>query len=147
MEITRDRLFGIHLEACARAFQIMLDKNRDYATDADALMNFRDEAGRALPAIISRLQDKRARLARYVEKGGFAVTNETFVDTCLDGINYFVLALAAFAEISTPELSPPVPESPVAPPGADLPTLANIQARIDALQVALSEIVRLMVVK
>lgn len=71
-------------------------KNHDYAGDADAFANFRFSTLVGVAedrAILVRITDKLARLSNLLDKSPL-VTNESFVDTCLDLINYTAILMA-----------------------------------------------------
>jgi len=89
-ETPRERLLRRHMELCKRAIEIMEAKNRDYGADEDPFRNFRSFGALG---ILVRLSDKLARMRGYIERGQLAVSDETFLDTGIDAINYVVLLL------------------------------------------------------
>lgn len=97
--MTRERLFELHQEMTAKAFEILKAKNADYSKGTP-LGNFyvteAIQAGTAENGIIIRLSDKISRLVSVLEKG-LQVKTESAKDTILDIINYAVL-LAAVVE-------------------------------------------------
>jgi len=69
-------------------------KNTDYASDADPYKNFRKCESAGIPAykgVYVRICDKVSRIDNFVLKGGYAVKDESFEDTCDDLANYAIL--------------------------------------------------------
>jgi len=84
-------------------------KNNDYAGDADPLRNFRKCEGWELEAwkgALVRLEDKLSRIESFAMKPKFEVKDESFVDTCIDGANYFLLMAILFEEQKSDETNP-----------------------------------------
>jgi len=99
--MTRDELLKFHEEITKQARELMSLKNRDYAGNegVEPFANFtrvesmgicKTEAG-----FLVRLTDKMSRLSSFVRAGKMNVKDESFMDTCVDVINYMVL-LAAY---------------------------------------------------
>jgi hypothetical protein len=99
--MTRDELLKFHEEITKQARDLMSLKNRDYAGNegVEPFANFtrvesmgicKTEAG-----FLVRLTDKMSRLSSFVRAGKMNVKDESFMDTCVDVINYMVL-LAAY---------------------------------------------------
>ena len=90
---TRDDLMAFGANTCDKALILAAKKNADYTGDADPFGNLR----RGGPyGIAIRLDDKVSRALTLLKPGAGAaeIKEETIVDTCLDGLNYFWLALA-----------------------------------------------------
>jgi hypothetical protein len=69
-------------------------KNTDYSSGADPFRNFRIVEAYGLSAeqgFITRMSDKMARLANFIQNGEYKVKDESFLDTCLDLANYSLL--------------------------------------------------------
>lgn len=84
-----------------KAIGIMLAKNEDYAGKGDFYRNFRRVENLGIPAwkgILVRLEDKFSRVENYVKNGTFAVKDESFVDTLIDIVNYFLLTIGVYLE-------------------------------------------------
>jgi len=99
--MTRDELLQFHAELCKAARDLMSLKNRDYAgkdglepfanfTRVEAMGICKTEQG-----FLVRLTDKMSRLSSFIHAGKMNVQDESFMDTCVDVINYMVL-LAAY---------------------------------------------------
>lgn len=99
--MTRDELLAFHADLCKQARDLMNLKNRDYAgnegvepfanfTRVEAMGICKTEAG-----MLVRLTDKMSRLSSFIHAGKMNVQDESFMDTCVDVINYMVL-LAAY---------------------------------------------------
>ena len=99
--MTRDELLQFHGELCKAARDLMSLKNRDYAgkdgvepfanfTRVEAMGICKTEQG-----FLVRLTDKMSRLSSFIHAGKMNVADESFMDTCVDVINYMVL-LAAY---------------------------------------------------
>ena len=99
--MTRDELLQFHTELCKAARDLMSLKNRDYAgkdglepfanfTRVEAMGICKTEQG-----FMVRLTDKMSRLSSFIHAGKMNVQDESFMDTCVDVINYMVL-LAAY---------------------------------------------------
>jgi hypothetical protein len=99
--MTRDELLQFHAELCKAARDLMSLKNRDYAgkdglepfanfTRVEAMGICKTEQG-----FMVRLTDKMSRLSSFIHAGKMNVQDESFMDTCVDVINYMVL-LAAY---------------------------------------------------
>jgi hypothetical protein len=99
--MTRDELLKFHEEITKQARDLMSLKNRDYAgneglepfanfTRVEAMGICKTEQG-----FMVRLTDKMSRLSSFVRAGKMNVKDESFMDTCVDVINYMVL-LAAY---------------------------------------------------
>ncbi len=99
--MTRDELLAFHEEITKEARALMSLKNRDYAGNegVEPFANFtRVEAMgicKTEQGFMVRLTDKMSRLSSFVRAGKMNVKDESFMDTCVDVINYMVL-LAAY---------------------------------------------------
>jgi len=99
--MTRDELLKFHEEITKQARELMSLKNRDYAGNegVEPFANFtRVEAMgicKTEQGFMVRLTDKMSRLSSFVRAGKMNVKDESFMDTCVDVINYMVL-LAAY---------------------------------------------------
>jgi hypothetical protein len=99
--MTRDELLKFHEEITKQARDLMSLKNRDYAGNegVEPFANFtRVEAMgicKTEQGFMVRLTDKMSRLSSFVRAGKMNVKDESFMDTCVDVINYMVL-LAAY---------------------------------------------------
>lgn len=99
--MTRDELLQFHEEITKEARALMSLKNRDYAGNegVEPFANFtRVEAMgicKTEQGFMVRLTDKMSRLSSFVRAGKMNVKDESFMDTCVDVINYMVL-LAAY---------------------------------------------------
>jgi len=98
--VTRDELLQFHAELCKTARDLMSLKNRDYAgkdgvepfanfTRVEAMGICKTEQG-----FLVRLTDKMSRLSSFIHAGKMNVQDESFMDTCVDVINYMVLMAA-----------------------------------------------------
>jgi hypothetical protein len=99
--MTRDELLQFHEEITKQARELMSLKNRDYAGNegVEPFANFtRVEAMgicKTEQGFMVRLTDKMSRLSSFIRAGKMNVKDESFMDTCVDVINYMVL-LAAY---------------------------------------------------
>ena len=99
--MTRDELLAFHAELCAEARDLMSLKNRDYAgkEGTEPFANFTRVESMGIckteQGFMVRLTDKMSRLSSFVRAGKMNVKDESFMDTCVDVINYMVL-LAAY---------------------------------------------------
>lgn len=84
----RERLFAMHQKMSADAYKLLKQKNNDYSSEDDPLLNFRRHG---LFGMLVRMDDKLARLGNFSKKGVFSVVTETVYDTLIDIINYAVL--------------------------------------------------------
>lgn len=91
-------LLEFHEACCARARELMSQKNHDYSGVVDVMQNFRmfEELG-----IVVRAGDKLSRLKSWVEKCEYRVKTESVQDTALDLLNYAILFLAYGREART----------------------------------------------
>jgi len=78
--------------------KIHSQKNHDYADQSDPLNNFRivNELVKDIPdcpfkVAFTRLIEKILRISQIAKKGN-QVTNETLIDSLMDGANYCILA-------------------------------------------------------
>lgn len=92
----KSKLVIFHQECCTQMHQTMKNKNADYTGAADdPFRNFRRHGAMGF---LVRMNDKLARLESFVEKGTYAVKDESVLDTCLDLANYAVLLAAYLKE-------------------------------------------------
>lgn len=90
-KMTRKEFLAQHKKLFEEAYQIILIKNVDYASEDDPFENFR-MFGRY--GILCRIGDKISRLKTiHKNKGKHAVKSETVKDTVLDALNYLVFYL------------------------------------------------------
>jgi len=99
--MTRDELLKFHEEITKQARELMSKKNRDYAgkDGVEPFANFTRVESMGIckteQGFMVRLTDKMSRLSSFVHAGKMNVQDESFMDTCVDVINYMVL-LAAY---------------------------------------------------
>jgi hypothetical protein len=99
--MTRDELLKFHEEITKQARELMSKKNRDYAgkEGVEPFANFTRVESMGIckteQGFMVRLTDKMSRLSSFVHAGKMNVQDESFMDTCVDVINYMVL-LAAY---------------------------------------------------
>jgi len=99
--MTRDELLAFHTELCKAARDLMSLKNRDYAgkDGVEPFANFTRVESMGIckteQGFMVRLTDKMSRLSSFIHAGKMNVQDESFMDTCVDVINYMVL-LAAY---------------------------------------------------
>ena len=103
--MTRERLFSLHQEMTAKAFEILKAKNKDYSPDEDPFSNIRlcERMGVASAdvGVLVRMCDKFQRFCNLVKRNGeAAVKDESVVDTGLDFINYIIIELGLMSEKS-----------------------------------------------
>ena len=97
--MTRDELLAFHAELCTEARDLMSLKNRDYAgkEGTEPFANFTRVESMGIckteQGFMVRLTDKMSRLSSFVHAGKMNVQDESFMDTCVDVINYMVLLL------------------------------------------------------
>ena len=102
--MTRDELLAWHKEICESGRTLMDAKNRDYAGNdgLEPFANFTRVESMGIcsteQGFLVRLTDKMSRLSSFVESGKLHVSNESFMDTCVDVINYMVLLSAYLKE-------------------------------------------------
>ena len=97
--VTREQVLAIFDARVAEARAVLVEKNADYGSQADALANFRGAAAAdvsAPQAVFSRLNDKIHRLGRAA-----AGKLRHRDDDVLDAINFIVLLDAALRERKT----------------------------------------------
>ena len=87
----RDILYKEVLSTQKQAFELMKKKNADYASDEDALKNFRFAELIGFP---TRMGDKVSRLQQIIKSGKVHVKSESIEDTLLDLSNYCHLMMA-----------------------------------------------------
>jgi hypothetical protein len=99
--MTRDELLKFHEEITKQARELMSKKNRDYAgkEGVEPFANFTRVESMGIckteQGFMVRLTDKMSRLSSFIHAGKMNVQDESFMDTCVDVINYMVL-LAAY---------------------------------------------------
>jgi hypothetical protein len=102
--MTRDELLVWHKTICDNGRILMDAKNRDYAGNdgLEPFANFTRVESMGIcsteQGFLVRLTDKMSRLSSFVESGKLHVSNESFMDTCVDVINYMVLLSAYLKE-------------------------------------------------
>ena len=93
-------LIDLHKEMTRRCADMMIKKNNDYANPEHAQNPFANfDASKVFgihPAmgILLRVQDKLKRIESFVRNGNLSVTEESWMDSCEDVINYMVLIAA-----------------------------------------------------
>lgn len=93
-------LVDLHEEMTSRCLETMIKKNNDYANPEHANNPFANfDASRVFgihPAmgILLRVQDKLKRIESFVRNGDLSVSEESWMDSCEDVINYMVLIAA-----------------------------------------------------
>ncbi len=93
-------LVDLHEEMTSRCLETMIKKNNDYANPEHANNPFANfDASRVFgihPAmgILLRVQDKLKRIESFVRNGNLSVSEESWMDSCEDVINYMVLIAA-----------------------------------------------------
>ena len=93
-------LVDLHEEMTSRCLETMIKKNNDYANREHANNPFANfDASRVFgihPAmgILLRVQDKLKRIESFVRNGNLSVSEESWMDSCEDVINYMVLIAA-----------------------------------------------------
>ena len=101
--MTRDELLKFHEEITKEARELMSKKNRDYAgkEGVEPFANFTRVESMGIckteQGFMVRLTDKMSRLSSFIHAGKMNVQDESFMDTCVDVINYMVL-LAAYLQ-------------------------------------------------
>ena len=93
-------LVDLHEVMTSRCLETMIKKNNDYANPEHANNPFANfDASRVFgihPAmgILLRVQDKLKRIESFVRNGDLSVSEESWMDSCEDVINYMVLIAA-----------------------------------------------------
>lgn len=95
----RQELLNIQAQMFVEAKALMEQRNIKYAKPDDALMNFRRSGLEGITAI---LENKLSRLMALA-KDNRDLADESFRDTILDGINYFVLFYVVEEELRLKE--------------------------------------------
>lgn len=91
--MTKADYITFHKKCSEMLVEITAKKNADYTgIGDDPFANFRK---RGATGFLTRMDDKFARIESYIQKGGYEVKDESFLDTCLDLANYSIL-LAGF---------------------------------------------------
>jgi hypothetical protein len=96
--VNREQFLAFHKRACDQMFAICRAKNADYAGvngGGDAFANFRTVEAMGIASteqgMLTRMSDKMARLASFVQQGSLQVKDESAQDTLLDLANYCIL--------------------------------------------------------
>ena len=95
--MTRDELLRYHSEICRSAQELMALKNRDYAGQEgnEPFANFTRVESMGIcsteQGFMTRVTDKMSRLSSFLNSGKMHVEDESFRDTIVDVINYYVL--------------------------------------------------------
>lgn len=122
--MNREQYLELHAKMCHEMVEITRKKNMDYSTSDDPFANFRVIGSYGFDieqGFLTRMSDKMSRLANFTKNKKFAVSDESFRDTCLDLANYALL-LAAYhtaAEAHNLERAGRVQAPPS--PGLDIP--------------------------
>lgn len=100
-------VISYHKALCDEARGILEAKSHDYATDKDAISNFRvcEQTGicSAETGVLIRMNDKMGRLAQLITKGEAEVLDERIIDTVKDLLNYTVFFMLLLDERITTE--------------------------------------------
>lgn len=98
--MTRDDYVRFHEELCLKARELSIRKNADYAGNGGRMPFANFERVEAMgvttttKGFLVRIVDKISRLSEFSRTGTFAVSDESFDDTCMDVINYVCLMAA-----------------------------------------------------
>ena len=96
--MNRRDLLAQHKVLCDEARDLMLLKNKDYASDDCPFANFSrcEQMGivSTEKGFMVRMVDKLSRLLNFIQREEFSVTDETLKDTTIDLVNYTVLLYA-----------------------------------------------------
>lgn len=87
----RDQLFQFGELIAQHAINLARQKNADYSSDVDPLLNLRIGGSHGVAV---RITDKACRLVQLTKNGHLPHVQESVEDTCLDLINYAWLLLA-----------------------------------------------------
>jgi hypothetical protein len=97
---SQQALIDLHKSMTDRCLSTMIAKNNDYANPEHARNPFANfDASRVFgihPAmgVLLRVQDKLKRIESFVRNGELSVSEESWMDSCEDVINYMVLMAA-----------------------------------------------------
>jgi hypothetical protein len=97
---SQQALIDLHRSMSERCLSTMIAKNNDYANPEHASNPFANfDASRVFgihPAmgVLLRVQDKLKRIESFVRNGELCVSEESWMDSCEDVINYMVLMAA-----------------------------------------------------
>ena len=95
--MNRTELLEHHKEICAKAIEIMKEKNHDYAGKGgeEPFANFERCEAMGIcsteQGFLVRVVDKVSRLSTFVDAGELKVKGEAWEDAVLDIINYMIL--------------------------------------------------------
>jgi len=95
--MNRTELLEHHAEICAKAIEIMKEKNHDYAGKGgeEPFANFERCEAMGIcsteQGFLVRVVDKVSRLSTFVDAGELKVKGEAWEDAVLDIINYMIL--------------------------------------------------------
>jgi hypothetical protein len=99
--MTGEEFMEFHKAACEKMHAICKAKNADYAGQkggADAFANFRMVELYGVASVeqglFTRMSDKFARIATFLQRGDLEVKDESVQDTLLDFANYCLLTAA-----------------------------------------------------
>jgi hypothetical protein len=112
--MTRDELLKFHEEITKQARELMSKKNRDYAgkDGVEPFANFTRVESMGIckteQGFMVRLTDKMSRLSSFIHAGKMNVQDESFMDTCVDVINYMVLLAAYLKDKDAENTSKPL---------------------------------------
>jgi hypothetical protein len=112
--MTRDELLKFHEEITKQARELMSKKNRDYAgkEGVEPFANFTRVESMGIckteQGFMVRLTDKMSRLSSFIHAGKMNVQDESFMDTCVDVINYMVLLAAYLKDKDAENTSKPL---------------------------------------
>jgi hypothetical protein len=112
--MTRDELLKFHEEITKEARELMSKKNRDYAgkEGVEPFANFTRVESMGIckteQGFMVRLTDKMSRLSSFIHAGKMNVQDESFMDTCVDVINYMVLLAAYLKDKDAENTSKPL---------------------------------------
>ena len=97
--VTRSDILAWHRQICEEARDLMVQKNKDYAADADPLRNFKLSAQAAgismAQCALVYLAENAAKYRSFIENGGKSASRtEKLVDHIRDSINFNILLYA-----------------------------------------------------
>lgn len=94
--MTREELLQFIKKEMETCYSILSVKNKDYAVDQDAFLNFQNSKAVGVDpkrAILVRIMDKITRISNLMDKEP-SVTDEKLDDTIRDAANYLLILSA-----------------------------------------------------
>jgi hypothetical protein len=98
--MTREQLLTFIKEEMGMCYTILDAKNKDYAVDEDAFLNFNNSITIGVTpqrAILVRLMDKMTRISNLLDKDE-SVQDEKINDTIRDAVNYLLILSAMLSK-------------------------------------------------